>query len=351
MARQARLKEQGSYYHCITRVVDGKFIFGVENPAAHGAEAAEKFRELLWKLAEFHGITVVTWALLSNHSHLLLKEPDVRRTEIEDTELVAKVRALNGKKAAAELAWQLRHFREEVQHPELAEELKARYLARMGDVSRFMQELNGRFAQWYNRKHKRFGAVWAERFKSILVEGDSEVLLTVAAYIDLNAVRVGLVQDPADYRYCGYGEAVSGNLKQAKKGLVHALGLSDEEIDAGVEGSLWRKLQAEYRRLLYGAGVEVTRDGHPFRLGPSMARAVEVQEIEEGHLSMTELLRKRIRYFSAGLAIGSRTFVNKLCEKHRGQISAAKKCGERAMRANGFEKFCALRSLRRAPTR
>ncbi|MEM1223393.1 MAG: hypothetical protein AAGH40_11570 [Verrucomicrobiota bacterium] len=33
----------------------------------------------------------------------------------------------------------------------------------------------------------------------------------MAAYIDLNPVRAGLVKDPKDYRYCGYAEAVAGN--------------------------------------------------------------------------------------------------------------------------------------------
>ena len=42
--------------------------------------------------------------------------------------------------------------------------------------------------------------LWAERFKSVLVEGSREALLTVAAYIDLNAERAGLVGDPAEYR-------------------------------------------------------------------------------------------------------------------------------------------------------
>ena len=39
----------------------------------------------------------------------------------------------------------------------------------------------------------------------------ASALATMAAYIDLNAVRVGLVDDPKDYRYCGYAEALGGN--------------------------------------------------------------------------------------------------------------------------------------------
>lgn len=50
-----------------------------------------------------------------------------------------------------------------------------------------------------------------DRNRSILVQGSSNALTTMAAYIDLNPVRAGLVEDPGAYRYCGYGEAVGGS--------------------------------------------------------------------------------------------------------------------------------------------
>ncbi len=51
-----------------------------------------------------------------------------------------------------------------------------------------MKLLKQRFSVWYNRSHQRYGTLWSERFKSVLVEAKSGVM-TVAAYIDLNAVR------------------------------------------------------------------------------------------------------------------------------------------------------------------
>jgi hypothetical protein len=49
---------------------------------------------------------------------------------------------------------------------------------------------------------------------------------TMAAYIDLNPVRAGMVSDPAEYRWSSCGEAVGdgpkGNGKKARAGPVRA---------------------------------------------------------------------------------------------------------------------------------
>jgi len=104
-------------------------------------------------------------------------------------------------------------------HDQAAELLKAQYTYRMFDISEFMKTFKQRLSQSYNARHGRKGVLWEERFKSILIQGRTgHALATVAAYIDLNAVRAGLVSDPKDYRYCGYGEAVAGSV-QAREGL------------------------------------------------------------------------------------------------------------------------------------
>ena len=74
----------------------------------------------------------------------------------------------------------------------------------------FMKTVKQRFSVWYNRNHGRYGTLWADRFKSVVVEGEGNPLQTMAAYIDLNPVRAGIVDDPKNYRFCGYAEAVAG---------------------------------------------------------------------------------------------------------------------------------------------
>lgn len=151
----------------MSRVVDGKFLFDVRNPAC--IEAA-RFLDLMRKLEIFHGMQVITFALMFNHFHILVREPAQRLSKISDEELVRRVRALNGDAAAAELRWRVERLRIELNAPKAAEEIKERYLARMGNISFFIKELKGRFAQWYNKRHGCYGALWADCFKSVLVE-------------------------------------------------------------------------------------------------------------------------------------------------------------------------------------
>ena len=115
--------------------------------------------------------------------------------------------------------------------PEEANALIAGYLRRMCNLPVFVKELKERFSRWYNKHRSRRGTLWMERFKSVLVE-DGEALRTMAAYIDLNPLRAGMVKDPKDYRWCGYGEAMGGGTQRlvrggracgsGRKGLGHA---------------------------------------------------------------------------------------------------------------------------------
>jgi putative transposase len=72
-------------------------------------------------------------------------------------------------------------------------------------VSALMQRVQGEFAQAYNRKKKRSGAFWGDRYHATLVDGD-QYLMRCLRYIDLNMVRAGVVKHPRDWPWCGYDE-------------------------------------------------------------------------------------------------------------------------------------------------
>jgi hypothetical protein len=212
----------------------------------------------------------------------------------------------------------------------------------MYDVSEFFKALKQQFSQWYNSRNGRCGPLWEQRFKSVLVQGCPDVLLTMSAYIDLNPVRAGLVADPKDYRHCGYAEAVAGS-ELARKGMGRLLDAT------GFEGS-WPRLQCTYRKHLFLQGIArgATADGTPARPGFSQETVQQVLDAG-GELPLPVLLHCRVRYFSDGVALGSRAFADEVFQAYRACFGTKRSSGARALRHAPRDTLFVLRALRIDP--
>jgi REP element-mobilizing transposase RayT len=316
----------------MSRVVDGNFIFD--------DEAKQQFLALLRKVEVFSGVEVLTYCLMSNHFHLLLRVPEAP-AEISEEEVMRRVKALYGPERVAEDRAFIERMRNQEGSEAAVEAYLAGYRERMYNLAEFMRSLKQRFSRWHNRRYERRGTLWEERFKSVLVEDRWEALMTMALYIELNPVRAGLCEDPKDYRWCGYGAALGGE-KKAREGLrrmmVAVLGRSDRGIDA---------LLAAYRVEMMEKGREV-KD----RAGRVVVRAGFDPETvaktlrEGGRLSRFELLRCRVRYFSDGVVLGSKAFVEDVFEAHMDYFGPKRKDAARPMRGGAWEGLCTSRDLR-----
>ena len=82
--------------------------------------------------------------------------------------------------------------------------------ARQRDLSAGVQFLNGRHAQAFNHRHGRYGALFAERFTSRVIESE-EYLYDACAYVLLNPVKAGLCDrsDQWPWSYSRFGLQVS----------------------------------------------------------------------------------------------------------------------------------------------
>jgi len=282
--RRARIKAAAGEadYHCVTRTVNGERLF--DDPAK------EILRRQLWQVADYCGVKIITYAILSNHFHVLLRVP--KFSPPDDAELLRRFTVLYPKPTRYQTS-RLEVIRQELttNGPD-AVAWRQRQLALMGDVSQFMKLLKQRFSIWFNRTHNRFGTLWAERFKSVLVEPKKRVTQAMAAYIDLNCVRAGLATDPKDYRFCGYAEAVAGH-QAARDGLLSV-------ASAGT----WAATQAAYRQILFGTGTGPRASG-----GGIAPDAFERVLREGGKLPLATLLRCRVRHFTDGVVLGSRAYV------------------------------------------
>lgn len=70
-------------------------------------------------------------------------------------------------------------------------------------VSKLMQSLGRYYVRYFNQAYKRTGTLWEGRYKSTLVDSDN-YFLVVSRYIELNPVRAGMVQHPAEYTWSSY---------------------------------------------------------------------------------------------------------------------------------------------------
>lgn len=340
--RRARIKAEGEgYYHCVSKIIEQRMI--LNNPEK------DRMLSLMYKLAAFGGLQILSYVFMTNHFHILLHVP--ARREISDQELLERLGHLYTIEEVKLIGRQIADYRAHAQD-HAAEQLKARYSYRMYDLSEFFKAFKQRFSQYYNTREVRCGPLWTQRFKSILVESSQDALLTVAAYIELNPVRAGMFSDPKDYRYSSYGAAVAGE-KQAREGLRLLL---QSACDCGRLS--WGRTQRLYRMRLYVQGEQkkLGPDGRPLRAGFTREE-VEKVIAQGGRLPMPVVLRCRIRQFSDGLALGSRDFVERLFERYRGQFGAKRKSGACQLRsdearsmslADWPEGLCTLRKLRTA---
>ncbi len=318
--RMARIKiwGRGAVYHCLSRVVGGEPLLGELEK--------EKLRQMLWQQAAFSGIEVITYCLMSNHIHLVLRVPG--GISVTDAELVARARAFYGQSSVY-----VRVLEAALSAGgSLPEDLRAGLVGRMGDVSVLMKELKQRFSRWYNKAHQRFGTLWAERFKSLVVEDQAGVVGKVAAYVDLNPVRAGLVKDPKDYRWSGYGEAVGGR-ELARRGLA--------SFHPGTGD--WGEVGREYRKLLLVSSGRAGRSGKMVVEGEAIRRELA----KGGQLSVGEVLRLRVRYFTDGVVLGSREYVNGVFGEFRERFGPRRRTGARPLRGLGvLGDLATLRDLR-----
>lgn len=327
------------FYHVMSRAIEGRMIF--DDPGK------EKFRRLLAAQLAFSGVRCVSFCIMGNHFHLLLEVPTERDSlnAMSDEALLERLETIYSKDFVNQVAWQLEALRSDGFDAQ-AEALRQRFFARMHDLAAFMRELKQRFTQWHNRRIERKGPLWEDRYKSVLVEDSDSALRTMAAYIDLNPVRAQLVADPKDYRWSSYGEAVAG-MKSSQDGLSRLVrGEFANPDQAGPGFRSWKQIQAIYRCWLYDAGREVRDDtGALVRPGVSAA-AREAVLAEQGALARRVLVQTRVRYFTDGVAIGSKEFLEEVFSRQRTFFSARRVDGARPMKGVRWGGLMNLRDLR-----
>ena len=303
--RLHRLKLPGvAYYHVINRIHGGEFLIS----------QLERERIMLFirKAEGFCGAQVLTFAVMSNHFHLLVRIDPPH--EVDDAELVQRMGCLYNEDKLCDILEQWKAW-DDAGQCERTEKAKKAMRARMFDLSQFVKTFKELYAMDYNRRTEHVCSVFGgQRFKSVVVEPTYKTMMTVGTYIDLNPVRAGVVDDPAKSSWNALGKAL---LKEGRErdGILELVRVAYNN----------RKLNWETARDLYLMAIdgklvaeprfrdESTRP--PVRLCPHFtdeqlreaARQSDSEPIERKYL-----LRLKVHQFSYGRILGSHEFVAKV---------------------------------------
>jgi hypothetical protein len=201
--------------------------------------------------------------------------------------------------------------------------------ANMRDISHFMKVFQQRFTCYINKTHNRRGRLWADRFKSTILEG-YDALFTAVKYVELNPVRAGITADPAEYRHCTWGW-LSGSGKHLfasgfSKHLRRSIG--DEVSKDWSEERLINEFRSEIARTIaYEQGQT------PQEIDSAAAIA------KKGETMPVKFLR-RMRHISDGGIIGSKLFIRETASLFREQNYVMKKRLSHGKTAEGVDLYC-----------
>jgi len=212
MPRQARIDAPGALHHIVIRGIERRGIFEDDKDR-------KDFLERLSGLLQEKDTPCYAWALMTNHVHLLLRTGAV-------------------------------------------------------PIASIMRRLLTGYAVRFNRRHRRYGHLFQNRYKSILCEEDP-YLKQLVAYIHLNPVRAGMVEDVSAlkaYPFTGHSALMGkrirpwqdtgyvlaffgGSVLEARKNLqIHVSEWSDKghcpELTGGGlirSAGGWRAVEEAYR--------------------------------------------------------------------------------------------------------
>ena len=281
MARTARHKSsEAAFYHVTNRVVGQADWFPFRN-----RQSRLKLLHMMLFYVNAYRCRLAAYQIMDNHFHLVVhfeKFRSLSRKELEDH------------------AGQFYGDRAEEVTGDWNDAQWKSFNRRLFDLSRLMADLDGQYARWFNDTHERRGHLWGDRFKSSELL-DEQAVQDAILYVELNPIRAGLVQRPGQWKW--------GSARWRLNGQDQELIPLDELFSADPGEDLY----SSYRARLYHRGAVPTRENQA-----AIPDWILRQEERRG-FARPGGFRRRLRFLTDGLAVGSAAKVAQLLETYRRQ--------------------------------
>ena len=264
MSRQLRIEIENGIYHVTARGWERRVIVRDDRDR-------EKWSTLLDRIVVRFGWRFFAWVLMDNHFHLFFQTPEA-------------------------------------------------------NLSAGMHDLNSGYATWFNRRHRRAGALFQGRFKAILVE-DESYCWSLSRYIHLNPVRAKMVQHPEDHGWGSYQYYLPSRNAPAWlhwRTVLAEIGKSERLarneyrrfVEEGLDGKIVSPLKDVVGKVLLGRPEWVEKTRQVLGLSPADPNITELRHLawrpsqeqiesvvaNEFGVDKSEMFAKRVRYNEARAA-------------------------------------------------
>jgi len=252
--------DEPGFFHVVSRCVRRAFLCGDDEFSGKNFDHRRQWIEdRIRFLAESFAVSVYSYAVMSNHTHIVLHVDPNEAHAWPDEEVARRWLAvfpgpLRDAQSEEQKEYIVLGLRSD---PERMKEIRAR----LGSLSWFMRALNEPIARWANEEDGCSGRFWEGRFKSqALLE--EQAVVSVMAYVDLNPVRAAMSDTLEDSDHT----SVQSRLKErSESGLSSAklLGKALKPV-AGLDAvALLGMTEASYLDLVQWTGEQA----HPLKRG------------------------------------------------------------------------------------
>ena len=295
--------EESGVYHCISRCVRRAFLCGFDALSGRSYEHRKAWVQMrIFQLCSVSSIEVLAYAVMSNHTHLVVKT-NPERSKCWSDEEVAR-RWLRLKLAEKDETFRLhepgaKDIENLLKNPKAINE----YRRRLGNLSWFMGQLNEKIACRANREDNCTGSFWEARFKSQRLANPAAVLACMV-YVDLNPIRSKIAESPETSEFTSiYDRIVAYKAEEAAKEnacLVQSSSMPESCASANSGTKISSKTSAALKRKSdeeANAALKEKFDVSSSPFADPCARAACLYDLSEDSQNKQKLLGISLEYY------------------------------------------------------